>query len=275
MYYATRPIQEIPDSVCKGIRGIFFDIDDTFTYHGKIYAEAFDALWEAAKQGLHLVPLTGRPAGWADHIARMWPVDGVIAENGAVYFCFDPKLKRLIRHYAVQDSTQRRHDQERLHGIFQTITHTYPTVTLASDQPYRETDLAVDFCEDVSPPLSLEDAKWIKQYFESHGASAKISSIHVNAWFGRFDKLAMCKRFMHEQKGLDLDVHKEAFFFCGDSPNDVPLFHYFPHSSGVAGIAQFNDPSLMDAFPPYVATQEGSFGFAKIVKTILEKRKEC
>ncbi len=272
MHYHAIPIAEIPHSVCKSLRGIFFDIDDTFTYHGRIYPDSFTALWEVKQHGLLLVPVTGRPAGWADHIARMWPVDGVIAENGALYCTYDERKGRLVKQYVEDDPGKRRTNMAQLHEIFSEVQRAYPAVALASDQPYRETDLAVDFCEDVTPPLPLETAKEIKQLFEKHGASAKISSIHVNAWFGTYDKLTMCKRFMLEQKGISLDHHVEEFLFLGDSPNDAPLFRYFHTSCGVAGIERFNDVSLIDAYPRYVATKEGSFGFAEIVRTVLKKR---
>ena len=274
MHYKTKPIIDIPGPICRRLRGIFFDIDDTFTYHGKMYPEAFEVLWRARKEGLILVPVTGRPAGWADHIARMWPVDGVIGENGALYFTYDENLKKLFKYYVVDDTLQRKNNQEDLYRIFNHIKRIYRNVEFASDQAYREMDVAVDFCEDVHPPLTLEDARRIKEIFESYGATAKISSIHVNAWFGQFDKLTTCKRFISERTGIDPDGHKDSFFFCGDSPNDEPLFRYFPYAAGVGGIEQFNDPSLMDSFPEYVTAGEGSFGFAEIVNTILEKRRQ-
>jgi len=272
MHYNALPIADIPQSTCARLRGIFFDIDDTFTYRGRIHPEAFDALWLAKRRGLILVPVTGRPAGWADHIARMWPVDGVIGENGALYFAFDEKRGRLVKRYTIEDAGQRKLLQARLYEIFYELKSLVPGAELASDQAYRETDLAVDFCEDVHPPLSLEEAQRIKHHFESHGASAKISSIHVNAWFGTYDKLTMCKRFLEEQKGMRLDDHEEEFLFCGDSPNDAPLFRYFTHACGVAGIERFNDASLIDSYPRYVATGEGSYGFAEILHRVLGKR---
>jgi len=57
----------------KNVRYLFTDIDDTISTEGKITQQAYDALWRADDAGLVIVPVTGRPAGWCDHIARMWP----------------------------------------------------------------------------------------------------------------------------------------------------------------------------------------------------------
>jgi len=264
---------EIPDSVSRQLKGVFFDIDDTFTFQGKIRNEAFSALWEAREAGLLLVPITGRPAGWADHIARMWPVDGVVGENGAFYFCLDKAGGRLKKRFRVEDPAERETARGRLFRIYQEVRSRYPGAGLASDQPYRECDLAVDFCEDVSPPLTLEDARGIKQIFESHGATAKISSIHVNAWFGDYDKLTMCRVFLQEEHGIRLDEEKHHFFYCGDSPNDCPLFAYFPYSAGVSGVRRFQEAGLMERMPRYVASRDGSFGFQEILRRILDARR--
>ena len=267
----TRPVTDIPEDLCKKLRAILFDIDDTFTFSGKIHPGAFSTLWEAKEAGLLLLPITGRPAGWADHIARMWPVDGVVGENGAFYFCYDKTAKQMRKHFVVRERAEREGNHDRLTSIFREIQRIYPTLRLASDQAYRECDLAVDYCEDASPPLSLEEARQIQKIFESHGARAKISSIHVNAWFGDYDKLSTCKRFFAQERGIDLDTEKQRFLFLGDSPNDSPMFAFFPLSAGVAGIQRFWESGLMEQMPSFIASEEGSFGFEETLKAILEK----
>ncbi len=140
---------------------------------------------------------------------------------------------------------------------------------IASDQLYRETDLAIDYCEDVKP-LNKIDVDRICQIFKKYGARCKVSSIHVNGWFGNYDKLGMTKTFVQECWGLDLDDNKERFIFCGDSPNDEPMFQYFPYTAGVKNVLCFAD--RMKALPTFVGTQEGGEGFAEIVKIILQHR---
>jgi HAD superfamily hydrolase (TIGR01484 family) len=269
----TKPVAEIPEDQCRKLRAILFDIDDTFTFKGKIHPGAFSALWEAKDAGLLLLPITGRPAGWADHIARMWPVDGVVGENGAFYFCFHKTEKRMKKQFVVQEQAERERNHDRLMRIFREIQRTYPAIKLASDQAYRECDLAVDYCEDVSPPLSLEEARQVQKVFESHGARAKISSIHVNAWFGDYDKLSTCKRFFGQEREIDLNAEKQRFLFLGDSPNDSPMFAFFPLSAGVASIQRFWESGLMEHMPNFVASEEGSFGFEEVLRAILAKRR--
>ena len=215
----------------KNVRYLFTDIDDTISTEGKITQQAYDALWRAHDAGLVIVPVTGRPAGWCDHIARMWPVDGVIGENGGFYMRMtDQGLQRVFRY----DDVARTSFRQRLQQIREEILLKVPGCGIASDQAYREYDLAIDFCEDVKP-LTVDDVAEIVRIFESHGATAKISSIHVNGWFGDFDKLTMAKQYAQDVFGVSLIEENDCFAFCGDSPNDEPMFAYFKHSFGVRG----------------------------------------
>ena len=263
------PIEKLRSDVAEGFVGVFFDIDDTFTTCGRIPACAFDALWRLKERGMKVVPITGRPAVWCDHIARMWPVDGVVGENGALYFWLDEKERKLKKVFLDSQET-REANRKRLLRIGEEILARVPGTAIASDQLYREADLAVDYCEDVVP-LSTEDVEEICRIFSSHGATCKVSSIHVNGWFGRSDKLGMTKRFVRERWGMDLDDTKERFLFCGDSPNDEPMFRYFPHSAGVGNVLRFADQ--MKYLPEFVASRDGGEGFAEIMGVILEGRK--
>ena len=268
----TRKVEDIPQELCERLKGILFDIDDTFTYRGKIHSGAFSVLWEAKEQGLLLLPITGRPAGWADHIARMWPVDGVVGENGAFYFCFDEAERHMKKRFVVQDPSDREKNRQRLSALFKELQQIFPSIRMASDQSYRECDLAIDYCEDASPPLPLEEARRIQEILEGHGATTKISSIHVNAWFGEYDKLSMCERYFETEHGIDLQVEKDRFLFCGDSPNDSPMFAFFPLSVGVAGVHRFQEAGLMDCMPSFIADQDGGGGFEQIVRTVIRRR---
>jgi HAD superfamily hydrolase (TIGR01484 family) len=269
-----KPSEEIPGEVCRDLVGIFFDIDDTFSLHGKIRAEAFSSLWDACRAGLCLIPITGRPAGWADHIARMWPVNGVVGENGAFYFWMDRDAGRLRKRFFLEDGEARGRNRKRLAEIFAELQERFPGIGLASDQPYREADIAVDFCEDVSPPLPLESAAEIRAFFEARGARAKVSSIHVNAWFGDYDKLSMCRRFAEERLDVSLEREKNRFLFIGDSPNDCPMFSFFPWSAGVAGVQRFLGSGLLLPPPRFVSSLDGSLGFEQIVRHVLSFRSQ-
>jgi HAD superfamily hydrolase (TIGR01484 family) len=254
----------------RNLIGFFFDIDDTFTTGGKIPAVAFEALWKLRNCGIKAVPITGRPAGWCDHIARMWPVDGVVGENGALYFWMDDKEKKLKKRFLDSEKI-REEKRKRLEYIREEILKAVPGTAVASDQAYREADLAIDYCEDVKS-LEKGDVEKICHIFESHGAHCKVSSIHVNGWFGSYDKLSMTKAFAGERWGIDLDLKKKRFCFCGDSPNDEPMFRYFPCSFGVRNVLSFAD--RMVYLPAFIARHEGGEGFAEIVETVIRQRKK-
>ena len=268
---APQPLAEMPKTFCKKLRGIFTDIDDTLTHHGKVPEDSYKALWMAREAGLRLIPVTGRPAGWVDHLARMWPVDAVIGENGAFYFHLDKKQGRdgkLLQRF-VQDSNTRKANQEKLWQVFHALKREIPEIQVASDQGYRAIDLAVDFCEDV-PRLSEEKIDRIVSTFQAAGAQAQISSIHVNAWFGSHDKYSCCKLLLKELYGENFDSVKENYLYFGDSPNDEPLFQKFPHTVGVANVQEFLP--RMKYHPRYITKKAGGHGFAEAIKFILKNR---
>lgn len=260
------PIAQIPAARCRNLRGVFCDIDDTLTTRGRLPAAAFSALWRLKGAGLAVVPVTGRPAGWCDHLARMWPVDAVVGENGAFYFAMG--ARGMIRRW-VQDEVTRRAARAKLDELASRILSEVPTVRVAADQFCRASDLAIDFREDVR--AAGQDAiDRVVAIFASAGATAKVSSIHVNGWFGDFDKLTTAKLVSQELLGVDLEAEREAFLFVGDSPNDDPAFAFFPVSAGVANIRHF--ASRIVHPPAYVAEKEGGEGFAEIVDVILGGR---
>ena len=227
------------------------------------------ALWSLKAAGLKVVPITGRPAGLCDHIARMWPVHGIVGENGAFHFWHDENEKRLKKRF--MDSEQEREkDRPRLERAKEEILASVPGTALAGDQRYRETDLAVDYCEDVAP-LPWAEVKRICEIFKEHGARCKVSSIHVKGWFGDYDKLATTRAFAREQWGINLEDQKHRFLFCGDSPNDEPMFQYFPHAAGVKNILRFT--GRMRSLPAFLASRESGEGFAEIAGTILSFRR--
>ena len=265
-----RPLIELPAEILQQIDAVLVDIDGTLTCNGRVPAIAYTALEKLRSCGLKVVPVTGRPAGWCDHIARMWPVDAVVGENGAFYFRYLTGQHKMERRYR-EDEATRRQNRERLTTLADTILTTIPGAGIAADQAYRETDLAIDFCEDV-PPLSMDQVQKIAEMFAQVGAHAKISSIHVNGWFGRYDKLAMTRVLFRKAFNLELDENKEKVIFVGDSPNDAPLFAYFPHAVGVANVARFID--RLPAEPAWVTRQEGGKGFAELADAIIHAKQD-
>jgi len=261
----------ITPEIAKKIRVVFCDIDDTISTEGKILPEAFSAVWELFRAGINVVPITGRCAGWVDHIARFWPVRGVVGENGAFYAYMDTNTKpaKLRKRYFLQPQDVKE-AKKKFEDIKRDVFTLFPTCKEASDQPFREFDLAIDFCEDV-PPLTLDQVKDIVKIYEKYGAKVKVSSIHVNGWFGDYDKLTMTKIFCEEQLELSLDKFPEKAIFIGDSQNDEPMFKFFPISIGVRNVEKF---LKMLQFPPnYITKKEAGLGFAEMVEQLLRKRK--
>ncbi len=261
-----KPFHSFPRETRQQIRYVLTDIDDTLTLDGKLPAVAYSAMERLQKTGIKVIPITGRPAGWCDHIARMWPVEGLVGENGAFYFYYDYRNRKMVRSFWRSDE-QRREDRIQLSRLQERILRDVSGCRVSVDQPYREADLAIDFCEDVQP-LSMDAVKKIVSIFESAGAVAKISSIHVNGWFGDYDKLAMTKRLFSEIFQIDLDSRKESIVFSGDSPNDAPMFAFFPHSVGVANVLQFGDDLLHK--PAWITEKKGGYGFAEMVDILLD-----
>jgi hypothetical protein len=263
-----RPLTEFPLAARARIRGVLCDIDDTLTTGGRLTAAAYAALEELQRAGMLVVTITGRPAGWCDHIARMWPVDAVVGENGAFYFRYD-HAKRAMQRRFVDDDATRDANRRRLAAIRDRILAAMPGCAVASDQHYREADLAIDYCEDV-PRLPEAAVDKIVTLMQQAGLTAKVSSIHVNGWFGAYDKLATARTVMRECFGADLDAQREDFVFAGDSPNDAPMFAHFPHAVGVANIKAF--AGRLAAEPAYVTQAASGAGFCELANFLLASR---
>ena len=261
-----KPLAEFPSDERKEVRFVLFDIDETLTTDGRLTAQAYAAMEDLQNAGLLTVPITGRPAGWCDHIARMWPVDGVVGENGAFYYRYDRTAQRMISHY-VADKDTRAVNRQRLEELGRHILAEVPGTGLASDQFCREADLAIDFCEDV-PPLGPDKIARIVQLFEEAGAHAKVSSIHVNGWFGDYDKVTMTKTFLAREFGVDPEKDNRTIVFAGDSPNDAPMFGFFKNAVGVANVMEFK--GRLDAEPAYVTTARSGAGFTELARALLK-----
>jgi HAD superfamily hydrolase (TIGR01484 family) len=262
-----KPLNELPGGA---VHTVFTDIDDTLTTEGKLTAQAYAALEALQAAGLRVIPVTGRPAGWCDHIGRMWPVDGVIGENGAFYLWHDRDSGKLRTRHLYDEKT-RAGNSSRLSEVRQRILREVPGCGIASDQFCRLYDLAVDFCEDV-PPLGEDAINRIVALMEEAGMTAKVSSIHVNGWFGEYDKLSMARTMMSERYGLDLSdpAQRAACVFAGDSPNDAPMFAYFPLSVGVANVRHFTGRL---PHPPQFVTPSGhGAGFAELAHHLLRNQ---
>ncbi|WP_404384238.1 HAD family hydrolase [Caenispirillum salinarum] len=268
--HTMQPLSAFPSAERARVRVVLTDIDDTLTTNGRLPAAAYAALERLHDAGIRVVPVTGRPAGWCDLIARLWPVDGVIGENGAFYFRYDQNARRMIRHHHAT-AEERARNRCRLDAVRAEVLAAVPGARVSADQAYREADLAIDFAEDAGPlPPASVDA--IVERFEAAGAVAKISSIHVNGWYGAYDKLGMARRMLAKEFGLDIDREEGNLkvAFVGDSPNDEPMFGFFTNSVGVANFAPFADRVAQR--PRWLTARSGGDGFREVAEALLEVR---
>jgi HAD superfamily hydrolase (TIGR01484 family) len=260
-----KPIALMTAEEAAGLRYVLMDIDDTLTREGKLLASSYAALWKLKEAGLNVIPVTGRPAGWCDLIAREWPVDGVVGENGALVFWEEEGsvLKSDFHPNAIKNN------DPVLERVKERALCEFPGLKPAKDQFARLFDLALDFAEEGNG-LPLSAAERVKAIAEEEGAVAKISSIHVNIWMGNYDKLSMVERFLVKRFGWEAGAVDREVVFVGDSPNDEPMFARFPLACAVANIRRYE--GLIRHFPAYMASRDCGDGFAEIAGVILKNR---
>ncbi|TFG81849.1 MAG: HAD-IIB family hydrolase [Spirochaetales bacterium] len=225
--------------------------------------ESYASLWLLRRAGIMAVPVTGRPAGWCDLIARQWPVAGVVGENGAfAFFLRDGKLERIYHPAAPEPLAT----VDRLVELKLKALSAFPDLRVAKDQSYRLFDIALDFAEE-EPDLGLELAEKVKKFCEARGAVAKVSSIHVNAWFGDYDKLSMAEFFLSARFGYDSHRDEASVLYVGDSPNDEPMFRRFSLSCGVANVRKYE--TLLKNPPKFVTDRPFGYGFAEAIGILM------
>jgi HAD superfamily hydrolase (TIGR01484 family) len=264
-----KPLSEMTGAEAAGVKYVLMDIDDTLTRDGKLLSSSYSALWKLREAGLKVIPVTGRPAGWCDLIAREWPADGVVGENGALAFWEEPRADGRPVLKAVYHKDAVRNDHPALARIKERALGEIPRLRVAKDQFARLFDLALDFAEE-DPVLPLETAERVKAIAGEEGAVAKISSIHVNIWMGTYDKLSMAEQFLADRFGWKSGAGDREVVFAGDSPNDEPMFARFPLACGVANVRRYGD--YIKQLPAFIASKDCGDGFAEIALAILEKR---
>jgi HAD superfamily hydrolase (TIGR01484 family) len=263
---SVRRVNELDYEQAADVRFVLFDIDDTITKGGRLLESSYSALWRLEEAGLKAIPVTGRPAGWCDLIARQWPVDAVVGENGAFAFYLDNgKMTHLLHPEASDPETA----QKRLVKVWERVFAEVPKARIAKDQFSRLFDLAIDFAEE-EPLLPLETAILIREICESMGAQAKISSIHVNTWFGNYDKLSMAEILLANRYNYSPDCDRASVIYFGDSPNDEPMFRHFPLSVGVANVKHYLP--LMKDPPAFITDASHGQGFAEGIEHLLGLR---
>ena len=278
--HSMSPLAQWPGSEQAGLIGILTDIDDTLTSDGAITPDAPQALAALKAAGLHVIPITGRPVGWSEPFAASWPVDAIVAENGAVALLpavknngqidlnsLSSKREQLSKIYQ-QDAATRSANYARMQAVLAQIEREVPGALRTTDSNGRETDIAIDHSEFTHLPQDAIDHA--VRIMRDAGMNATVSSIHINGWFGAHNKLEGARWIVRELFGRDLGAEMDRWVYIGDSTNDQIMFQHFAHSVGVANIARFV-PQLTH-LPRYVTQGERGAGFAEVAKAILQGR---
>jgi HAD superfamily hydrolase (TIGR01484 family) len=261
-----RPLAELKAPVARGLVGLLFDLDDTVLTHGMLTREAYDAIWNLHEAGLRLVAVTGRPSGWGEVIARQWPIDGAVTENGAVHVMREGKGVRVLVDGTEGEVSERR---SRLEALVRKVAQAMPLVHLADDNHARRSDVTWDIGENdrLEPAVVAELASHVL----TAGARTTRSSVHLHASFERDDKASGAMRFVHARFGDDVGSAIHRWGFVGDSGNDAACFAAFATTFGVANVR--GSARSMSVPPRWISPSERGAGFAEIAKVLVDARR--
>ena len=269
------PLKNWPLQARRLINGVLTDIDDTLTTDGAITADALAALAALRTAGLYVIAITGRPVGWSTPFALEWPVDAIVAENGAAAIFLNKNAVRsneyshsLLSKLYQQDESTRRANDRRMQRVARRVMQEVPGAKLSDDSPGRETDMAVDHSEFTHLPA--EQIAQVLRIMHDEGMNATVSSIHINGWFGTHNKLDGARWIVRELLGRELNAEMDHWVYVGDSTNDQLMFEAFDNSVGVANVRRFE--AQLTRAPRYITEGERGAGFAEVAAALLAAR---
>ncbi|AOY97223.1 HAD family hydrolase [Cupriavidus sp. USMAA2-4] len=253
------PLEDAAPGALAAVRYVLTDMDDTLTFHGRLAAATYGALERLQAAGIRVIPVTAAPAGWCDQMARMWPVDAVIGENGGLCFARGPDGD-LVRHYWLE-AAQRQAADAALDSVRRRALAALPQARVASDQPFRQTGLA------FARPADADQVARLRGFFAEAGADSTVNSLWVLGWLGGYDKLAMARRSLGLLYGVDLDAVRTQVMYVGDSTNDAPMFSFFAHTVGVSTVVDYLD--TLPVPPRWITRGPGGAGFVEAAEAVL------
>jgi HAD superfamily hydrolase (TIGR01484 family) len=259
-----RPILEIEPATARGLLGLVFDVDDTLTRGGKLEAAAFQALWQLRNAGLALIAVTGRPLGFAELMARQWPLDAAVGENGAGYIRVTEDA--LLYGYYAPEAERAAH-RALLEKVRARVARDAPFAQLTDDSWARRCDLAWDVAE--RQQLTAAQIAQLCALIEAEGAHCLVSSVHAHAALGECDKARGAIQAA-AALGHDIAAEPARWLFVGDSGNDAAAFSYFPLSAGVANVREHL--AQLQVLPRYVSRADRGAGFAEIAEVVTGRR---
>src|SRR5882762_137475 len=260
------PWAALPTDAALSVSGVLTDIDDTLTCDGAITDDALQALQALRDAGLPVIAITGRPMGWSAPFARNWPIDAIVAENGAVALFRESDAMRV--EYA-QDEATRRGNAIRLRAVAQRVLNEVPGTALSRDSEGRVTDIAIDHSEFAR--LTRLQIDEVVRVMRHEGMHATVSSIHINGWYGDHTKLTGARWIVQRLLSRDIESESDQWVYVGDSTNDQLMFGHFPLSVGVANLLQFAEQ--LTVWPTYLTRKERGAGFAEVAQRLVAARR--
>jgi len=255
----------MPRAEAARLTGLLFDLDDTLLTHGRLEEEAYAALFAMKRAGLRLVAVTGRPSGWGEVIARQWPIDGVVTENGPV--CVYREDQHIVRDERCS-ADERRSRRIRLGRIVEAVRVRVPEARLTDDVDARVSDVTWDVGERVKLPD--DRVALIEAEIAAHGARTTRSSVHIHATFDVEDKASGVVAYLSRRFGEDAGRALSRYAYVGDSGNDAPCFAAFRTTVGVANV-RASLPRLVVP-PRYVTLGERAKGFVELANALVAAR---
>lgn len=255
-----QPLMRADRATFRNVRFVLTDMDETLTHHGRLAAQTYDALERLQRAGIKVIPVTAAPAGWCDQMARMWPVDGVIGENGGLYFARGDRGHDVTREFWHSHPDQASLAL-RLDDIARIVCSAIPSAVLADDQPFRQTSLAFARPNDSATGAAILAA------LRAAGADVTVNNLWILGWLGGYDKLSMTRRVLSDQHGLHIANNRDAVLYVGDSTNDAPMFNFFRHTVGVSTVLRYL-PDLPTP-PAWITSGPGGAGFVEVADAVL------
>jgi len=254
------PISALPSLVPNRLRGLLFDLDDTLLDHSRLSESAYSALFRLRESGFECYAVTGRPAGWAAVIVNQWPIQGAVAENGAIAFFTD---EDGLHAFDPVSALERRRRQQLLSDLCLEIQNEFPELVPSDDVFLRRTDFTYDIGEHQLVPR--DRVAQLRSFAEARGASTLASSVHAHVSFDRTDKAAGVVHLINALSGLDPTAILSRYAFIGDSENDASCFAAFRHTIGVRNLS--GRPTVT---PRFITTQERGKGFVEAAQALID-----
>ncbi|PLY37554.1 HAD family hydrolase [Pectobacterium carotovorum] len=257
-------IDNVKNEELRDIRFVLTDMDETLTYQGRLQARTYESLERLQDAGIKVIPVTAASAGWADQMARMWPVDGVIAENGGLFLIRNTRNHDIDRHYWHEDEFL--NNRQQLRKIQRLIQHQLPWLEVSDDQDFRLTSIAFKL------PSVPKKIQLLVDELKKYGCSYTINNLWVLGWLGQYDKLLMSRRILNRFYALEESDEQESVYYSGDSLNDAPMFKFYKKSLGMNSIN--NILKDMPALPSWISKFPGGKGFVDGAIRILNAKEE-